>query len=177
MRMGFLFSGIFWGILVVLVGLSILANAAFGWKIPVFSVVFGLFFVFLGISLLFGPRSWHGKGKSVMFDERDVEVVRSPDKHDVIFGKANIDLTRVALGDSVFAVEISTVFGSSEVRIDPAMPVKVVASSVFGSVSLPDGNSITFGDHTWKSDSLGAGKGYLLVKVDCVFGSVEFKNR
>ena len=49
----FMFSAVFWGVIVVIVGLSIILRA-FGIKIPVMSVMFGLLFVYIGMSILTG---------------------------------------------------------------------------------------------------------------------------
>lgn len=113
--------------------------------------------------------------KTTVFEEKKIEATTSTGKYDVIFGKSVIDLTGIELKEGVSKVEINTVFGSSVIKIDPAMPIKIRASSAFGSARTPDENMVGFGEHTYKSDSLKQTdtKNYLLILLNVVFGSAE----
>ena len=61
--------------------------------------------------------------------------------------------------------------------LDPAMPVKVVASSAFAGVKMPDGGNIAFGETTYRSLNINEDSTYLLVKTSVVFGGTEVVNR
>ncbi len=52
--MSFLTSGLFWGFILVLLGLSIIVRILFNIDVPVFKVVFGLILIYLGFQVLFG---------------------------------------------------------------------------------------------------------------------------
>jgi predicted membrane protein len=174
--MGFIFSGLFWGIIVVLVGLSIILNVVAGVKIPLFRVIFGLLLIYWGVSLLAGASFRFRSSGSTVFGESDVRATETG-KQDVIFGKGTIDLTRVALSEGANRYEVNTVFGSSVVRVDPAVPTKVVVSSAFAGARLPDGNNIAFGEYTWRSPAWREDTARLVVKVAVVFGSAEVRDR
>ena len=172
--MGFIFSGVFWGVIVVLLGLSIILNVATGVKIPFFRIFFGLLLIYWGISLLAGSR-FHRSG-STIFSDSEIRATAAG-KQDVIFGRGIIDLSGVVLKQGVNRYEVNTVFGASVIKLDPAMPVKVIASSAFAGVKMPDGGNIAFGETTYRSLNLREDSTYLLVKTSVVFGGVEVMNK
>ena len=174
--MGFLFSGIFWGIIVVLLGLSIILNVAFGVRIPFVRIIFGLILIYWGISLVVGASFRVKSSGTSVFAETEVTATEAG-RQDILFGRGTIDLTRVALKPGVNRYSVNTVFGSSVIRLDPAMPVKVVASSAFSGVRMPDGANVAFGETTYRSSGLKEDSTYLLVKVSVVFGSTEVVTR
>jgi len=168
--MGFLFSGIFWGIVVVLLGLSIILNVVAGVKIPFFRIFFGLLLIYWGVSLLIGAR-FHRSGTAV-FSDADIKATAAG-KQDVIFGRAAVDLSGIVLKPGANRYEVNTVFGASVIKLDRTMPVKVAASAAFAGVKLPDGGSVAFGESGWRSPGLKEDSTYLLVKTDVVFGATE----
>ena len=171
--MGILFSGIFWGAMLVILGVTVMFNVAFGIRLPIFRVLLALFFFYLGISLLSGINLTRTRGKDAT-ETRRLEAGKASSRHDVIFGRGVVDLSDIALkGDRVTKTEVSTIFGSSVIKVNPAVPTKVIVNSAFASARLPDGNSIAFGETTWLSDSLSDCRSYLLVKVSVIFGSTE----
>jgi hypothetical protein len=168
--MGFLFSGVFWGIVVVLLGVSIILNVVAGVRIPFVRIFLGLLLIYWGVSLLIGAR--FGRIGAAVFSDAQVKAT-SAGKQDIIFGRGVIDLSGIVLKEGVNHYEVNTVFGSSVIKLDPAMPVKVVASSAFAGVKLPDGGNVAFGESTWRSPNLKEDSTYLLVKTDVVFGGTE----
>jgi predicted membrane protein len=173
--MGFMFSGLFWGVVVVLLGLTIIINVAFGVKIPLFRIVFGLILIYWGVSLIAGS-SFRSRSTTA-FSDSEIRPTKAVGKHDIIFGKGVIDLSNVSLSDRVNRYEVNTVFGSSVIRLNPTMPVKVVVSSAFAGARLPDGNTMAFGEYTYRSPNLKEDSAYLLVKASVVFGGLEVENR
>jgi len=173
MKMGFIFSGVFWGLLLVLLGIIVIINVVFGIKIPIFRIFLGLLLIYWGLRLLTGISFCHKSRNAALFEEKKIESVSPSDKYDIVFGKRVIDLSNVVLNDEIFKVEVNTVFGSSIVKINPQVPTKIVAESFFGSATLPDGNSVTFGEYTYKSDSLKDNKNYLLINIAVIFGSTH----
>jgi hypothetical protein len=174
--MSFIFSGLFWGIIVVLIGLSIILNVATGVKIPLVRIIFGLLLIYWGVSVLIGASFRSRHSGATIFSESEIKATQAG-KQDVVFGKGTIDLTGIMLQPGVNRYEVSTVFGASVIRIDPAMPVKVVAGSAFAGVRMPDGGNIAFGETTYRSAGLREDSTYLLVKADVVFGSMEVRDR
>ena len=175
--MGFIFSGVFWGIIIVIIGLSIILNVIFGVHIPLFRIVFALFLIWLGITLLTGGSFWSKDKNKAIFEEKRIDAIKKASKYDVVFGKGVIDLSNIILEDKVFKVEINTVFASNTIEIDPKMPAKIIVNSVFAGARMPDGNTIAFGQYTYKSDSLKEDTSYLQVQANVVFGGLQIINK
>lgn len=172
--MGCLSSGIFWGVLIIIIGILVLIRVIFGVHIPIFSLIIGLLLVYFGVRIITG-MSCCRKSREVIFESSKIETGTASGKYDVVFGRNIVDLTGVELKSGVKGVEVNTIFGSSVIKIDPAMPVKIRASSAFGSARLPDGNMAAFGEYTYKSDTLKQAdtSTYLLINLNVVFGSAE----
>ena len=174
--MSFVFSGLFWGAIVVLIGLTIILNGVLGVRIPIIRIVLGLLLIYWGISLLLGLSFRRASGATV-FSETEPKSSEASGKQDVVFGKTTIDLTGIQLKPGVNRYEVNTVFGASIIRLNPAMPAKVVVSSAFGGVRMPDGSNIAFGENTWRSPTFKEDSAYLYVKVAVVFGGTEIQAR
>ena len=168
--MSFVFSGLFWGAIVVLIGITIILNGVLGIRIPIIRIVFGLLLIYWGISLLIGAR--FGRSHTAVFSDAEIKAI-SAGKQDIIFGRGVIDLTGIVLREGINRYEVNTVFGASVIKVDRSMPVKVVASAAFAGVKLPDGGNVAFGESTWRSPNLKEDSTYLLVKTDVVFGGTE----
>jgi len=174
MKMGFVFTGIFWGVILILIGVGVIINMVFGVKIPIFRTIFALFLIYLGIQMLTGISFWSKSKKAAVFEEKNIEVTAASDKYDVVFGKGDIDLSSIELKDQNVRIDINTVFGGAVVKINPALPTKIIANSAFGGAHLPDGNVVAFGQYTYKTDSFKDAKIYLLINASVVFGGIEF---
>ncbi|MBS4016031.1 MAG: hypothetical protein KGZ86_06325 [Candidatus Latescibacteria bacterium] len=176
--MSCLSSGIFWGVLIVVIGILVLIRVIFGVQIPILSLIIGLLLIYFGVRIITG-MSCCRRPRTVVFEEKHIRGTAAQEKYDVVFGKSTIDLTSIELKPGMNKVEINTIFGNSIIKIDPAMPVKIRASAVFGSARLPDGSTTAFGDYTYQTDTLkhNESKDYLLIKLDVVFGSAEIVTR
>ncbi len=175
--MGFIFSGVFWGVIIVIIGLSIILNVIFGVHIPLFRIVFALFLIWLGITLLTGGSFWSRDKNKAIFEEKRIDSIKKGSRYDVVFGKGVIDLSNIKLEDKVFKVDVNTVFASNTIEIDSKMPVKIIVNSVFAGARMPDGNTIAFGQYTYKSDSLKEDTSYLHVQATVVFGGLQIINK
>jgi hypothetical protein len=175
-KMSFVFSGLFWGAIVVLIGLTIILNGVLGVRIPIIRIVFGLLLIYWGISLLLGLSFRRASGATV-FSETELKSSEASGKQDVVFGKTTIDLTGIQLKPGVNRYEVNTFFGASIIRLNPATPAKVVVSSAFGGVRMPDGSNVAFGENMWRSPTLKEDSAYLYIKVAVVFGGTEIQVR
>ncbi len=170
--MGFLISGVFWGAVLILIGLTVIINVVFGIKIPLFRIIFALVLIYLGIRLLTGVSFWRSTPKSAVFEEKRIEA-GAEDKYEVVFGKGEIDLSGIQAVDKDVKLEINTIFGSSVVKIDPRQPIKVKVASAFAGARMPDGNTIAFGEYTYRSEGLKNSEHAILVDATVLFGGIE----
>lgn len=172
MRMGFLFTGLFWGGILVLIGLSVILKAVFHIHFPVVRVIFGLIVIYFGVRLLMGGGWCRMSSNTVMFEESNVVMTGKHDEYSVVFGKATVD----AAGDVTPAdrrIRVNTVFGQSTIRINSSIPTLVKVSSAFAGARLPDGNLISFGEYTYRNAACRNAEPLRRVHVNVVFGGCD----
>jgi predicted membrane protein len=171
----------FIGVFFLLFGLSIILKTLFKIDLPVFRFLAALFFIYLGVRMLFGDYGWQVKAEpfkdrhSAVFSEGEFKWTpgESRQSFSVVFGDGKLDLTQASGAEPV---EVHTVFGNMDVYLDPEKLTQVRANSVFGEVSMPDGQSVSFGSlQTRTPDHPGEPK--LKVHAHCVFGGIRFHNR
>ncbi|MDG5813677.1 hypothetical protein QA601_01170 [Chitinispirillales bacterium ANBcel5] len=169
MKMGFLFSGLFWGIILILIGLSIIIRVVFNIQIPLFRIVFALILIYLGIRVLVGGAWIRGDQRTALFEDRTIGAKEG--EYNVIFSRAQIDATQPLPrgGDNI---ETNTVFGSSVLKISKDIPTRIKVSAVFASTSLPDGNTISFGDYTYLNPAYSADEPFRTIRANVVFGNL-----
>ena len=172
--MCFLFSGLFWGLILILLGLSVIIQVVFHIHIPFFRILFAIILIYWGISLLTGGRICHHSSKS-SFCVTDSTIASSDIKSDynVLFGKEYIDLSNPDLAAKNTNVRVNTVFGSVTIKIDPQVPTIIEVSSAFAGAQLPDKNTISFGNYTYKTKSYSRDINRLKIDARVVFG--EFR--
>ncbi len=169
-------AGLFWGIILIIIGLSIIFRIVF--DINMFRVVIGVLLIFFGIKVLIGKNFFHtSRGSDVIFNQQKVTTLAgSNTEYNVIFGKAIYDLRDIEIiGKSKVRVELNAVFGSAELILNRDIPVKIQAESVFGKTLLPNGNSTSFGTIYYTSENAADSSSYLQVKASSVFGNIEIK--
>lgn len=177
--MGFLFSGWFWGAVVVLIGVAIILKAVFDIDIPIFRIVFGAVLILFGIRLIIGLRSGSSPGKpqtNVFFNEERIRFDPAQKDYNVIFGSAEIDL-REATAKSEGPIHINTVFGKAVVLLPAKVPLKAVVNSAFAEARLPNGNRDgVFGEVRYQSENYAENKAGLDLRGNVVFGQLILRN-
>lgn len=166
----FLFSKLFWGLVIILVGISFIAQGVFKIHFPVGKVVIALVLIYLGVRMLLGGFGM--KQNATVFGDSSITVEHLADaKYDVVFGSQRIDLSQALNDGESHTVEVNVVFGEAKITIPSNVPVKIKSSSVFGSVRTPRTNT-SFGQDEYTAGGA-SGTGNLLLKVNAVFGSAH----
>lgn len=173
--MNIIFSGIFWGMILVLLGLSMIIKIIFKVDIPIIRVVFAVILIYWGLKMLFGISLHHKSENSVIFDNADIEQVETGKEYNVIFGKSRIDLRQLEISDLRSKIEINVVFGYSEIYLNPEIPAKVYVDAVFAETKLPKGNVSFFGEYVYQTPAYHEGEDFLKIKLDVVFGNAIVK--
>jgi predicted membrane protein len=169
--MGFLASGAFWGSLLILWGLSLIMGTVFHVHIPFFRIAFALIVIWIGIRLLTGGSSICRTDRAVVFSEAEFPAGKPQKHYEVVFGEGKVDLTAADMTKSPISVNV--VFGSARVKVGPKQAVRIVASTAFGHVALPDGGTAAMGTSTWESKTAKGKGGVLEVRLSAVFGNIE----
>jgi predicted membrane protein len=175
--MGFIFSGLFWGGILILLGVSVVLNALFRVRIPFFRLFLAFLCFYIGVSVLVGPGSMRRSSDTVVFESRKMSGLVPGGKYDVVFGEGDFDFSGTELKERENRVEVTTVFGGSEIWIDQDVPTRIEVSSAFGEARLPDRNSVVFGSRTYESPGYRSDTNHLLIKAAVVFGDLEIRKR
>lgn len=173
-------AGLFWGAFLLLLGIALIIKVVFNIDFPVFKVIVGIFFVMLGIKILFGRfvvSPHHFDPEETIFNERVYDPPESGKEYTVVFAKGVYDFTSVDLDQGDFRAKINTVFGGSQIIIPRDKPVRIKADAVFAGAELPEGNTAVFGTTIYESESYSPDSASIDIKVDVVFGGVQVITR
>jgi len=107
--MNFLISGVFWGAMLVLLGISMIIKTVFKIDIPILRLIFALIIIYWGVKLLFGTSMKKSDENNVIFDNARITQVEDGGEYNVIFGKSVIDLSDIELADKNSEVEINII--------------------------------------------------------------------
>jgi hypothetical protein len=171
-------SGLFWGVLLILIGLAAIFRMVF--DVNLFGVLFAFFLIFIGVSMLIGkPWMFHGckHDKNTMFADSTVdEQPKDNSEYNVVFGRSVYDFRNIKFPDNEpVRIKINTVFGNSVIRISKNCPVKIKSDAVFAGASMPDGNTVAFGSVEYTTDTFGVALNQLIIDAPVVFGALQVK--
>lgn len=169
---------LFVGMVIVLAGASLILEAVFKIHIPLLRIAFGLFFIVLGARIVFGPWPHLAAGQphaAVMSEQRFAPGPAVGDrlKYDVVFGRAEVDLTGLSPLDHDVFVEVNAVFGDVLVMVDPTVALEVDSSAAFGMTRLPDRQTVAFGSAHYQGSARAGPR--LELKLNAVFGNAEVR--
>lgn len=165
MKMGIFFGNLFWGILLVLWGISMILRG-FGISLPLAKVFFAVIIILFGIKLLVGG-SW--KMKTGGIHSRSVKGDKI--EYTTLFASQNIDLKHVRPGDK--PIEVTVVFGSAYVELPADVVFEVEPTTVFGSMITPRQSHFGFGDNRQVFNEGSSGE-KVFIEANSIFGRLEF---
>lgn len=163
--MNFFFSNAFWGILLIIWGLSLVLKAFFpSIKFPLGTIFVSICIIIFGIQLLIGGfggrrsnfqrRMNHGYSERIS-DEFAEEL-------NVVFSTDSLRLTSIDVANQDRYVDVNAVFGRAIIYVTSDTPVRIEADAVFGKVYKDS-------KLKWASNNETA----LIINADAVFGSVD----
>ncbi len=170
--------GLFWGVLLVLIGLAAIFRVLF--DVNLFGVLFAFFLIFVGVSMLVG-KPWmfriHKEENVNMFEERSItDQPKDNAEYNVIFGRSVYDFRNITFPDNEpIRIKVNTVFGNSVIRISKNTPVKIKSDAVFAGATMPDGNTVAFGSIQFSTDTFGVALNQLIIDAPVVFGALQVK--
>ena len=170
---------IFFGILLVLFGLSLILKVIFNIDIPLARVAIALFLIYLGVRLFIGkdftlmPR--HINENTIVFGQRTINQVEDDMEYNVVFGKGIFDIRNVHPADShEIYIRLNTIFGSSDILYNDTVPLRIKSTSAFAGTKLPNGNTEAFGTFEFNTDSSDR-KPLVRIETNTVFGGTLFR--
>lgn len=160
--------GVFWGILLVIIGLSIILKIIFG--ISVFRIIFALFLIFIGIVILTGKANiFHQQ-----IESKTQTLPQGNNEYNVIFGKNRFDFRDYKFENKKkVKIQVNTVFGECEILISKNIPVHIKIDAAFATATFPDNNSVVFGTSHYTSPSYKDSEHKLIIECAVVFGKLS----
>lgn len=171
----------FWGIFLMFTGIFLLARVILNFNLPLFKILAGMFFVLLGLKIMFGSFSlWPVvAGENEVFF-KSVEIDASCEllnNYQLVFAQSVFDLTEMEIPGEITGLTITSVFSGSTVYLPAGFPVKINSEGVFARVQMPGWNLPLFGKGTYRSDDYDPDMPHLDVQVNVVFGNVVFMRK
>ena len=172
----------FWGIFLAFIVVSLLIRVIFNIDFSIPKVLAGLFFILLGIKIIFGGGTiWPFKTTdNVIFFTSDTICVKSEsvDKYQLAFSNTVFNLDP-GFGNVIdkSKLRINSVFSGCTVYLPEEFPVIVNVEGIFAGVKLPQRNLPLFGRGSYSTAGLDPGEPHLDITVNVVFGSVTMMYR
>ncbi len=156
MKMNILFGHLFWGILIILIGVSLILKG-FNISFPIFKIFIAIIIILLGVKLLIGGwgNTKHKEIPTKLYNATERE-------YNAIFAAQKLDLTNIEPDAS--PLEINAVFGSFVVELPDDINFDFSTTAFCGSIDLP------------KKTAMDEAKTRGTVKIDAnaVFGKITF---
>ena len=171
--MTFFSSAIFWGVIVILVGLSIILRAVFGIHIPFLRIIFGFVLIYWGVKMITGGSFRFSRSNSAVFNEARLDYDDSQREYNIVFGSGTIDLFKMEANPPNKRIEVSVVFGNGTVILNDSIPILVELSSAFGAATTPDKTLNALGKSTFSTSAYKANEPYVFIKASVVFGKLD----
>lgn len=173
--MNIIFRETYWGALIILAGILLIIRNVFKIDLPVMGIIFPIFIITLGVSLLTGFRSAERHGKNVLFSEGEFNSVTTDEHYSVVFGKGSYDLRSLRPVDKDINIDINCAFGGVEVFINPDVPMKIRVASAFGGGEMPDGHTVSFGERVYTTPAYREGSPCVKLRAHLAFGGLEIR--
>ncbi|KUG04540.1 hypothetical protein ASZ90_018031 [hydrocarbon metagenome] len=164
----------FWGILLVVLGIIIILRNYFNINIPIFRSIFAFILIYLGVMTLFGGFAVKS-GDMMLFNEGTIKVTDNAPEYNILFSSGTIDLSRLKTDSKPESIKVNVIFSNGKILVGPDLPLVIKLNSAFANSSFPDGSSINFGDHTYRT-SASDESDPIFVEVSVVFGRVAISN-
>jgi len=170
----FLWNGVFWGVVLILFGISVVLKTVFHIDIPIFRLFIAFIFIYIGVKIIMGDRIFKCKTteKDVIFSEGEFKYNQEKLKeYNIIFGSGKIDLTNIGELTENKIIKINTIFGGGNLILKKNTPFRLKTSVAFGGISFPEGEAIYFGEKEIKESE--KSQYYVDIEVNLVFGGFK----
>lgn len=166
---------LFWGVLLIMWGLSLILKSVFHINIPVMRVAIAVLIIWWGFKVLIGNHSFSGKN-TILFEKSSFEEDAGDADYNVVFGSGVVDLRGVDISNGSKTVKVDVVFGEVKILTDPNIPTITKLSVVFGEGTTPEGSVSFIGDRKYANSIYQKKEPALIIKVDVVFGSLRIRD-
>jgi predicted membrane protein len=172
----------FWGIILIVFGITYIIKRIFDLNFSVFSVVLATALILWGISMITKKskdeeykHSEDEESYQKNYSQNNIKHTNFKKEYDIIFGSSIVDLRDMPVPLANHKIVIDTVFGKSIIKINPEVPILIKSSAVFANAAFPNKSVISFGDYTYATPAYAEGFPYVKIVADVVFGTMDIE--
>jgi hypothetical protein len=172
-----LFGNIFWGLILILIGLLYLLKQRYGINLPILRTVLGFVLIYIGICFLTGYAGISLVDKSnLIFSSDRIIAKEEVNEYNIIFSNGVIDLRDYMrnIKDDPKAsnkqIKVNTIFSKGTIILEEGIPYRINTNTAFGATNLPNRSVNGFGDMSYANQGDDSG---IKIKVDTVFGRTD----
>lgn len=177
--MSFFFTATFWGIVIILFGLSIILKEVFHISFPIMRVLFGVLLIYFGVKVIYRGFGNPGKesGSTTVFSNSHIRYNPHEKDYNIIFSNGTLDLSTMQPPAENKKMEVNVVFGNGHVRLNDSIPTMIELNAAFGSAESPDKEVSAFGKSIYTTANFNEQKPHLFIKASVVFGKLVIENK
>ncbi len=164
---GLFFGSLFWGILICLIGLSIIFKYVFNIDLHLVRIFLGIIIVLFGVKLIIGYSAKHRIRESIITPSNKSQ------EYNMIFTGGTIDLTNLDI-QKLNDMEINIIFGSAKILFPDTVSLDVESTTVFGATVLPNRSIGGISSETFVFNE-NVSKPKLHLETNVIFGRLEFE--
>jgi energy-coupling factor transporter transmembrane protein EcfT len=163
-------GSVVFGIILLILGIILLLANIFGFKINFFRLFPGVILLILGIIIIFGQ---FGGRHEVIFDRKTIDLNEPYIEKNIIFAEGEINLNDLEQLESGKKMKINVIFGSGKLVLNPEISTVVNASTVFGSLELPQRTVNFIGSTNYRFGDFQPEQPFLDIEINVIFGQLK----
>ncbi len=147
-----LFDGnIFWGSLIIILGLSMILKA-YGITFPILRLFFGGLLIYIGVYILSHRDSFSSRYSWGDAKYKYSKISSTKEKYSVAFCKKEIDLSYLRPQEPMI-IEVSVFCSNLTIKTHPHVPVETIIDAFCSQVNTPQTSFSTFASHQYANES------------------------
>lgn len=161
-----------WGVILLLLGLSLIIKTIFSVSIPLLRAALGAGLVYAGfimITALEGDNN--ADQKTITFASEHIKANNPLEKYNISFARGIIDFSKMRTPRKVQKVTVKNILGCGAIKLNPDIPTKIVAKSALGNTELPNQTNVVWGKKVYRTDE--SNRALLELTVENALGYVQ----
>jgi hypothetical protein len=171
----------FWGVLLLVAGLTLLAGLAFRFKLPGLKILTVSFVILVGLKIVsagISPSPFRSGKNEIFLSSADINPAGSlPSGYQFVFSRIRLDMENMDMPDKVTELAINSIFSGSTVYIPPGIPVIIKVDGIFAGIKMPGTNLPLLGRGSYRSADFDPGLPHLDIRVNILFGNITFMHK
>jgi hypothetical protein len=168
----FIFTDLFWGMLLILLGISILVKVLLGCNIPIVRIFLALLLIYGGTSLIIGTLPQYSE-ETILFQKADLKPQKLESTYTIALSSARLDFSSIRLKEPQ-KVKVTTILGNTKIKLNKSIPTELYINTAFANAKLPDDNKVSIsGSYAFKMPADSTQKPLLKLEANVVLGNLE----